>query len=581
MLTRDAGVLEREPPSDRPDHPDVLTPARDEGRPTGAARVAAACVVLLLVYVVLSFALDVRGTLLADSGGKLATMRVMEERGTLDPDLGYWAAEDDPDGALVPLHYSAPSGDGFVQASTLPMLYAAFPLYDVGGTRAALLLPMTGGVLTALAARALTRRLAGGGTAEWTAFWAVGLATPVVIYSVSFWEHTLGLAAMLWAIVLAMDLVERRGSASRALAAGALFGVAAAMRTEALVYVAVTGVAVLAALVAGRARIRRIVGSAMAALAGMLSVLVANHVLEVVTAGEGRRTGRTSQTAGEVAGEAAQRVKAAATSLFGVNGFTVTLDWIVGALIAVLVVSMTACMCDARPARRRVGVGLLAIVLALYAVRFGADFNYVPGLFVAAPIAVAGLWGVVRLPSARLVAVIATVSIPALWASQYVDSQRFQWGYRFALTSGVLLAVVAVVVLARHRTALVAVLGLSVLVTAYGLTFLAVRSSSIADGMRALVAREDPVLVSMERHLFREGGDFYRIGQRWLTAEDGKELERAASIVASHGYTDLAIVAPDGIAVPERVGPYERDEEVQRIGFRPGEIVLVTAYRRS
>ncbi len=577
MLTRDAPwkPLEPAPPEA---HPPTST---TQVRSTAAARVVGACVLLLLAYVTVSCALDVRGTLLADSGGKLATMRVMDQRGALDPDLGYWAAADDPDGELVPLHYSAPSGDGFVQASTLPMLYAAFPLYDLGGTRAALLLPMIGGVLCALAARALAVRLGAARPAAWTAFWAVGLTTPVVIYAVSFWEHTLGLATMLWAIVLAIDLVERPGNTRRALAAGALFGVAASMRTEALVYVAVTAVAVLAALLVRKARTASVVGDAMAALVGMIAVLAANHLLEVVTAGEGRRTGRTSQTAGEVAGEVAQRVKAAATSLFGVNGFTVTVDWIVGALVAALVVAAVACLCDTRPARRRAGVGLVAVVVALYAIRFGAGFNYVPGLFVATPLAAAGLWGATRLPSARLIVVIATVAIPGLWVSQYVDSQRFQWGYRFALTSAVLLAVVAVVALARQRTALVAVIGLSALVAVYGLVFLAVRSSSIADGMRALVARDDAVLVSMERHLFREGGDFYRIGQRWLTAEDGEELERGASIAASHGYDDLAVVAPDGTAVPDRIGPYVRGGSVQPVEFRPGETMLVTAYRRS
>ena len=41
----------------------------------------------------LSFALnDPRGTLGTDTGGKLATLHMMEQRGSLDPDVGYWAA---------------------------------------------------------------------------------------------------------------------------------------------------------------------------------------------------------------------------------------------------------------------------------------------------------------------------------------------------------------------------------------------------------------------------------------------------------------------------------------------------------
>src|SRR5258707_11156205 len=96
---------------------------------------------------------------------------------------------------------------------------------------------MLGGLLPARGARALARRLGGHGD---LAFWAVGLATPVVVYALDFWEHTLGLAAMVWGVVLLLDVADRRAGWRAALAGGALFGVAATMRTEALVYAVVT-----------------------------------------------------------------------------------------------------------------------------------------------------------------------------------------------------------------------------------------------------------------------------------------------------------------------------------------------------
>ena len=84
----------------------------------------------------------------------------------------------------------------------------ARPLWSLGGYRGALLLPMLGGVATALAARALARRLAPAASrarAEAASFWLVGLASPVAIYALDLWEHTLGLAAMAWAVVLLVD----------------------------------------------------------------------------------------------------------------------------------------------------------------------------------------------------------------------------------------------------------------------------------------------------------------------------------------------------------------------------------------
>src|SRR5436190_18491026 len=114
------------------------------------------------------------------------------------------------------------------------MLYPAYSLYVMGGLRAFLLLPMLGGVLAELAALALAR--SGGRGDGWLAFWAIGLSTPLLVYALDFWEHTLGAAAMLWAVVLLVDVVRGDRAWRGALAAGALFGLAATMRTEALIY---------------------------------------------------------------------------------------------------------------------------------------------------------------------------------------------------------------------------------------------------------------------------------------------------------------------------------------------------------
>ena len=83
-------------------------------------RPLAACALLLIVYVALSFLNDPRGTLGTDSGGKLATLAAMEQSGRAAPDVGYWAAAADPSGVLHPLYYTEHVADHWVNVTTLP-----------------------------------------------------------------------------------------------------------------------------------------------------------------------------------------------------------------------------------------------------------------------------------------------------------------------------------------------------------------------------------------------------------------------------------------------------------------------------
>src|SRR4051812_8136684 len=98
--------------------------------------------ILLLSYVALSFLNDPRGYLGTDTGIKVATLDRMVEQGTLRPDIGYWAAPWDPDARAHPFRDTRRIGDQYVDATTLPVLVAAYPLWALGGYRAALLLPM-------------------------------------------------------------------------------------------------------------------------------------------------------------------------------------------------------------------------------------------------------------------------------------------------------------------------------------------------------------------------------------------------------------------------------------------------------
>ena len=170
-----------------------------------------------------------------------------------------------------------------MNVTTLPMMYAAYPLYELGGDRASSCSRCSAAMLRA--GRARTRRRLGARTG-WTAFWVIGLVGPVAIYALDFWEHSLGLALMLWGVVWLLRRARRRtSSASTAFVAGALFGAAASMRTEALVYLVVcAGVACFVQLWRTR-RLGGVLGAGFSVLAGAGVVWVANGVLERVALG--------------------------------------------------------------------------------------------------------------------------------------------------------------------------------------------------------------------------------------------------------------------------------------------------------
>ena len=268
------------------------SPGSRRERVTGSStprRVVAAVLALLAIYVALSFLNDPRGTLGTDTGGKIATLRVMKTNGGLNPDLHYWAQRYDPNGTLQPLYYTKRIDGKWVNATTIPMLDLGEPLYQLGGTRAVLLLPMLGSVLAALAARALARRRGGGN--GWWAFWAVGLASPLAIYALDVWEHSIGVALMLWAVVLVFDVIDRRAGWRATLGAGALLGLSASMRTETLVYGFVLAIVAGIVMLYRERRVLPVVRFGALLAAGMGVLLAANQLLEYVTVGGSIRAG--------------------------------------------------------------------------------------------------------------------------------------------------------------------------------------------------------------------------------------------------------------------------------------------------
>jgi hypothetical protein len=563
----------------------VAATARPRPRRTDSAgTVALALLALMLVYACCSLLDNPRGTLGTDTGGKLATLAEMDRAHSLDPDVGYWAEDHDPEGRLHPLWYTSHVGERWVNVTTLPMVLAASPLYDVGGPRAVLLLPMLGAAFSALAARALSRRIAG--SDGWWAFWVVGLASPIAIYALDFWEHAPGVAFMMWGIVFMYDLMDGRAGWRGAMAAGALFGAAATMRTEALVYAAIT-VGVAAVVLVHRTVVRREltwirnVQYGLAWLGGIGAVLAANQVFERVVLGTAIRAERAAGTAGMAGAARSLRVQEAMTTALGVNRFDQHTSWLVGGLAVAFVAYAAWKFAAPRHADLRAGGIAIAFACVLYFVCITAGLDFVPGFLSASPLAAAGIavgWSVRRW---RVVGAVALVALPVVWAFQFSGGAGPQWGGRYLLVTSTLLVIGAAVVLpAMPKVGRVALVALAALVTASGLAFLSQRSHTVADAMTAIQTHDGTVLVSRETHVLREGGAFYDTDERWLTATTARDLELASEIAADVNAPAMRVVSFDGRPIPNSIGAWQRSQR-RRVEFVPGLFVNVVTYARA
>ena len=527
--------------------------------------VAGAAVALLAAYVALSFAMDPRGFLGTDTGGKVATLEVMVDRGDWDPDVGWWAAVADPEADLHGLYYTARVGDRYVNVTTLPLIYAARPLYAVGGYRAALLVPMAGAVAAALAARALARRLGADDRRAWLAYAVVGLASPLAVYALDLWEHTWGVALMAWGVVALVDAVGRRPTIGRGLLAGLAFGAGAAMRTESLVYGVVAVGATLVALApatpagwlgsAGEGRrwgdpVR--VGAG--ALAGVAVGLVANAALEVAVLGQTFRAGRTGSAAARGGGALADRLEEAVQTGFNLEATDTTTAMATG-------VALAACLAFVawRASRRGDQVPAqvaAAAAVALVGLRVLDGPGFVPGLVATTPFAVAGAVLAWRRPAGRLPAAIALAALPLVWLFQYRGGALPQWGGRYVLTSGLLLGAVGVARSGElRRWAQRLFVGLAVAITALGLVWTSQRTHDIADVLDDVEARPERVVATDVQFFLRELGAGYSEDVRWLVVAEPEDLDEVGAIAADEG-GGLALLQVDGRRPPpEQVGP--------------------------
>lgn len=533
-----------------------------------------AAAVLLLVYVALSFLNHPGGTLGTDTGAKVYTLELMTERGSLRPEIGYWAEDLDPDGSVHPVYQTARTDDGWVAVTTLPMLLLAAPLYDLGGYRLALLLPMMGAVAAALAARALARRIDPASDGA-IAFWVVGLASPVVVYALDLWEHALGMACVLWAVVLLLRVLDG-GSPGWAAGAGVLLGTGAVMRNEVLVYTLVT-VGVGCVVLMLRRRLLRAVLTGIAAVVGFAAAFLSNAVIEAWVGGLSRadRATGTASSATTVSGDVVgQRIEEALQTSFGLVSGDPLLAALLGAGVAVAVLLAVR-------AERRGDATFAAVAVGAAAVVYVADavggLGFVPGLFIAFPLALVAPMPLGRTDNARVVTIMGLLALPLVYAFQYLGGAGPQWGGRYTLPSAMLLGVVGLVAIAP-RLPLVGrgVVGLSVLVSALGVAWVSERTHSVDRFFDEVEEVSEPVLVARQAFLLREAGADL-VEKRWLSAANEGAFLEAVSVARRLDEPALTVLEWEGEAPPPESLPEDLVEvERRQLDFLDTPVGLVT-----
>jgi hypothetical protein len=493
-----------------------------------------ASAVVFVALMLLSVVIGGRAHLGGDTGGKVAVLRAVDSGEHPSFDVGYWAIGADPELRFHPLYYTALVDDRPQQITTLPMVWVARPLYALGGERAVLAIPMLGAVLAALGAAALARRF--GDPTGSAAFWLAALASPVTIYALDVWEHTLGLAGIVWGLVLVIDVTRGRAPWRAALVAGLAFGAAATMRTEALVYgaaFAATGIASLALtrpVAVGRLLRAGCHGGLIAS--GVVLTWWANTVFEQIVLGASLRSARTADVAGRAGSGLAARLDDAWVTFASLNYADAATDRVLG--LAVVIGGAAAVSAVVTRNRRIAAVGAALGVGAL-GWRLAAGLAFLPGLVPVWPLVPAGVVLGLTDPRARRWVGAAVVGTLLVWLTAYSGMPGAQWGGRYLFALGIVALAAATVGAARLPRVLARLgVAVSIVVTGFGLAYVQQRSGAVreADAAIATATRDADVTISRLPFLWRELGSTYDPSAQHLTVVADDDLRDAAALVA-------------------------------------------------
>ncbi len=168
---------------------------------------ALACVAV--VYVALAFLVLPRDAFFSsDEGLKFIQLQNFVRKGWRDFTLDYPGRELDPDLRYVPINNPPPLiQDGRIYA-VYPVFFPliATPLYRLLGYAGLYVIPLAAGLLTLVITYQIARLAGGGGPSSIV---VLGLCSPLIFYSLVFWDHTLGTLLATLALLLVVSSLQQ------------------------------------------------------------------------------------------------------------------------------------------------------------------------------------------------------------------------------------------------------------------------------------------------------------------------------------------------------------------------------------
>lgn len=180
-----------------------------------------------------------------DEGGKFLYLQNVLRTGDARADLVYLGREIDPQLKYVPFVYWAKQDSKIFSWWPVAISLLSLPFYQLFGWMGLYILPAAAGGLCTLFTGLITQHLCP--KSKWagiTASMITGLATPILFYSIMFWEHTLSVALILAAFWIALRNLDRNEQRWMVLA-GILASLSMYLRTESGTIIIALGIGML------------------------------------------------------------------------------------------------------------------------------------------------------------------------------------------------------------------------------------------------------------------------------------------------------------------------------------------------
>jgi 4-amino-4-deoxy-L-arabinose transferase-like glycosyltransferase len=194
-------------------------------------------IVLLIQTVLFTRSAAIHGFATGDGSVKLWQVQGILRTGDLNAPLDYPGAVYDPDHQYAPfVEPWAFWKDGkFYTEYTSPFIWASVPLYALLGHAGLMILPWFCGMLLVIMTAWLAWRVRPDRSAALAPL-VVGCASPLLVYSLEFWEHTPGAALAVFALIAVVKALDSRRCSWWLMASGAAIGLGLTMRAELYVY---------------------------------------------------------------------------------------------------------------------------------------------------------------------------------------------------------------------------------------------------------------------------------------------------------------------------------------------------------